>query len=479
MATALEIFLRRQTESWVIAPQGNRLAERVQHKLAQLAPQTAVAPLPKILLIANDPVEFLSGFWAACIAQAPVFLANPNWETQEWQQVLSLAQPDLIWGTLPVDWRPMPNHSTTVTEKGWIMVPTGGSSGNIQFAIHTWDTLSASVIGVQKFFDCSPIHSFCVLPLYHVSGLMQFLRSCITGGQFIWSPLQTFIDPVHNHSQATPVTIGSDLLLEEFFLSLVPTQLRRLLFSREKIEWLRRFRVVFLGGAPAEPELLNQAKIAGISLAPTYGMTETASQIVTLKPEAFLSGQASVGQVLPHAQVKILSSAGEVLPVGETGHISIQSSALFLGYYPQQLPAGCNFASDDLGYMDQTGQLFVVGRSSQKIITGGENVFPSEVAAMIQATGLVKDVCVIGLPDQEWGQVVTAVYVANPTLVGLEQLQHALQGQLSRIKHPKQWIAVEALPRNPQGKINQQKLLELLRYLVPSLPAAENSDSTG
>jgi O-succinylbenzoic acid--CoA ligase len=107
-----------------------------------------------------------------------------------------------------------------------------------------------------------------------------------------------------------------------------------------------------------------------------------------------------------------------------------------------------------LGYFDDLGELHLVGRSSSKIITGGENVFPAEVEAGIRATQLVSDVCVIGIPDRDWGEAVTAAYVlANPD-ISLSQLQQATSDRLTHFKRPKQWIAFDSLPRNAQGKLN-------------------------
>jgi len=227
--------------------------------------------------------------------------------------------------------------------------------------------------------------------------------------------------------------------------------------------WLSNFQTVLLGGAPAWAELLEQARRHRIPLALTYGMTETASQVVTLKPEAFLAGNNSCGQVLPHAQVTIRSSTGELLGSNQTGIITIQADSLALGYYPEAetlnpKPKIQNLKSDDLGFFDEQGYLTIIGRRSNKIITGGENVFPAEVEAAILATQLVADVCVIGLPDQYWGQVVTAVYVPSSLKVFSASLRAAVEDKLSKFKRPKYWIQVESLPRNPQGKVNYEQL---------------------
>jgi O-succinylbenzoic acid--CoA ligase len=136
---------------------------------------------------------------------------------------------------------------------------------------------------------------------------------------------------------------------------------------------------------------------------------------------------------------------------------------LALGYYPESQIIAPQFATDDLGYLDAEGYLYIVGRNSQKIITGGVNVFPAEVEAAIFATNLVSDVVVIGIPDSYWGEAVTAIYVARSHEVLPEHLAVAIASTLSKFKQPKHWLSVASLPRNSQGKINQKELLSLLK----------------
>jgi len=440
-------------EDWLIGYDSREFYQLSQRLFLDWSQQTNQGTTLKILLAEQDPIRFLASFVAACAANCEIFLCNPNWVEQEWNQVFDLVQPDLILGqqlNLP---RHQGRHGGIAPTEGrhggatptGIMIPTGGTSGKIRFAIHTWDTLMASVRGFQQYFGHKEINSFCVLPLYHVSGLMQFLRSFTTGGKLMILPFKAVVEGAGNIDPT------------KFFISLVPTQLARLLTPNASA-WLSRFQTVLLGGAPAWAELLKQARSYNIPLALTYGMTETASQIVTLKPEVFLRGNNSSGQVLPHAKVTIRSSTGEHLGANNTGIITIKSDSLMLGYYPELLANHPYFQPDDLGFLDDKGYLTIIGRNSNKIITGGENVFPAEVEAAIQATQLVTDVCVTGIPDSKWGQVVTAVYVPRTEAVSTELLQAVLENKLSKYKQPKYWIQVESLSRNSQGKVNYEKL---------------------
>ena len=286
--------------------------------------------------------------------------------------------------------------------------------------------------------------------VYHVSGLMQWMRSLLTDGQLIITSFKTVEAEEWINFNPT-----------DYFISLVPTQLHRLLQSPSLTHWLSQFQIVLLGGAPPWLELLEQSRLHQIPLALTYGMTETASQIVTLKPSDFLRGNNSCGQVLPHAEIKIYDKNGKELKTNQTGIIKIKADSLMLGYYQDNFNPNLRintFTPDDLGYWDEQGYLTLVGRQTNKIITGGENVFPTEVEAVIRATGLVKDICVIGKTDQYWGEIVVAVYVPDSKEVSQAQLEQAILGKLSKFKHPKLWISVEQLPRNSQGKINQQQI---------------------
>lgn len=450
MQAALNYLKKRAADDWLISydsRQFNQLVEELYLELTQLLSCGS----PKILLAEREPVRFLAGFIAACAAGCPVFLANPSWVEQEWEQVFALVQPDLIlghgdWGLTVKNYHPSPQP--TIFNPQWIMIPTGGSSGKIRFAIHTWETLMASVRGFQQYFNLNQVNSFCVLPLYHISGLMQFLRSFTTNGQLIFLPFKEL-----------EFRSKTDIELSEFFISLVPTQLQRILQNPASANWLAQFKTVLLGGAPAWTEILEQARYCGIRLAPTYGMTETASQIATLKPADFLKGDNGCGQVLPHVKVTICSPTGKYLGINQTGIITIQAKSLALGYYPEFFRED-KLQLDDLGFFDDHGNLNIVGRSSNKIITGGENVYPSEVEAAIRATHLVDDVCVIGLPDKHWGQVVTAIYVSSNSFT-TAALQAALRNKLSKFKYPKHWIAVETIPRNCQGKVNREQLQKI------------------
>ncbi|MBW4657545.1 MAG: 2-succinylbenzoate--CoA ligase [Drouetiella hepatica Uher 2000/2452] len=449
MTSPIALLRQRSRDSWLIGLDCHSLTKRAEDQLQTLMQEGDRKP-PTVLLAEPDPADFVAGFIAACAAQCPIFLGNPHWVEAEWQQVFEQIQPDVILGEVK-EFQGVRSKKGKLPEPGWIMIPTGGSSGQVRFAVHTWQTLTASVMGFQQHFESDTINSCCTLPLYHVSGLMQMLRSLLTGGKLAIVPFKQL------DFKQPPEFDPTD-----FFISLVPTQLQRLLQDPEAIAWLSQFRTVLLGGAPAWDDLLAAARRHQIQLAPTYGMTETASQVATLKPVDFLAGKTGSGRALPHAKIQIVDPQNQPMERGQVGAIAIQSASLALGYYGNwgALPQ-TTFQTDDVGYLDAEGYLHIVGRASRKIITGGENVFPDEVEAAIRATGLVADVCVVGLPDRQWGEGVTAVYVPCHPEVEVAQIQGAIASRLSRFKQPKRWVIVEALPRNAQGKISYESVKTL------------------
>jgi O-succinylbenzoic acid--CoA ligase len=461
---------------WLICDNSQQLlalVEQLHSELTEISKQRGTRP--KIILAEREPVKFLARFLAACAANCPVFLCNPDWGTQEWQQVFELVQPDIVWGIENREWEVVSHPYSLVTECSrstlltpWllsavevhspqIMIPTGGSSGKIKFAIHTWETLSASVQGFTEYFQLQQVNSFCVLPLYHVSGLMQFMRSFTTRGKLVILSFKTL-----ESGQIFPIQPS------EFFISLVPTQLQRLLQNPELTQWLAQFETVMLGGAPAWNELLEKARFHNIRLAPTYGMTETASQIATLKPDDFLKGKINSGQILPHAQVTIRNQQGEVLNANQIGNITIQAKSLTFGYYPNPWENQDYLQVDDLGFLDSQGYLNIIGRNSDKIITGGENVYPAEIESAIRETQMVIDVCVIGVPDKHWGQILTAIYVPQDANTSYLAIQTLLKQKLSKFKVPKHWICINNLPRNSQGKVNRQALQQIATKFLQS-----------
>jgi o-succinylbenzoate---CoA ligase len=430
------LFCQRLAAGWLVGVDGAVVIDRAERILTEFAQS-----LPQFIAIGTpDPIEFIATLMAGCRWGVPIFLCNPRWGAVEWAQVSLLT-----------------DRVDPQLHQNLIMIPTGGSSGSIKFAIHTWETLSASAWGFQEFYGLDKINSVCTLPLYHVSGLMQLVRSLLTDGKL------AIVAFYQLGSDAN--TLIRQLDLDRYFISLVPTQLAKLLAL--DVNWLTSFQTILIGGAPPSLELLNTAILARLPLALTYGMTETASQVTSLKPAEFLDGNNSCGRVLPHASIQLMTTDDDRVQT-----LRIQAKSLMLGYFPQlSLPK--YFEPDDVGTFNFDGYLTILGRNSGKIITGGENVFPIEVVDVIMATDLVADVWVIGLPDRYWGQIVTAIYVAKERQVSIEILKSAIVDKISNYKIPKQWICVDRIPRNALGKISMPEVAALAVSIVDRVSRSE------
>jgi len=362
-----------------------------------------------------------------------VFLRDPKWgaaeQTQFEEMIQAVAAPCAEGG-------------------GWLCIPTGGTSGRLRFARHDEKTLGAAARGFVEHFGVRQVNVLDVLPAYHVSGLMARVRCAETGGKRVawtWKQLEAGDWP----------ELPSEG--DGWFLSLVPTQLQRLLASASSVERLKQFRAAAIGGGPLWPELADAAAAAGVPVSICYGMTETAAMIAAQRMEDFAAGDRSCGNVMPHARVEMVDEGtGAVLPQGAPGLVRITGEAIFRGYWPEVTEERA-LLTEDLGQLDGQGWLTILGRRDAVIISGGKKVHPGEVEAVLRASGAFDDVAVVGVPDSEWGQRVVACYPARAEKLDTAKVEAALEG-LVAYKRPKQFLAVSAWPRNAQGKIVRKAL---------------------
>ncbi len=397
-------------------------------ELAQLLGGEMSAGARRVLVANDDADAFRAEFARAVAGGGEVFLGNPQWSAAQRSE----------FEQLPV--APMENTKAQLG-LGWLMIPTGGSSGRLKFARHDNYTIAAAVRGFTQHFGVARVNALGLLPLYHVSGFMAWMRCVVTGGDFLagsWKQIE---------AGARPVLPAKE---DGWVLSLVPTQLERLLREPAAAEWLRGFRIVFLGGAPAWPELLDRAAAAGVPLSLSYGMTETAAMIAALRPEEFARGERSSGRVMPHVRVVL----------GDDDVICVSGRSVFRGYYPDWRHERKMFETADVGRFDSARRLTVLGRRDAVIITGGEKVQPLDVEAVLKsATGCAR-VAVIGVADREWGERVVAVY-ADGESFDVERARAAAQRELSAPQRPKDYLALTEWPLSEAGKLSRGQLRAL------------------
>jgi o-succinylbenzoate---CoA ligase len=303
-----------------------------------------------------------------------------------------------------------------------LMFTSGTTAGPKPVAL-SYDNWLWNAIGSALALGLDPAERWlCPMPLAHVGGLSIQIRSAIYGTTVV---LQDRFDT----ERALTALMDPDERVT--LVSLVPTMLARLLDAglREPPA-LRR---VLLGGGPIAPALLRRAAEAGVSVAPSYGMTEACSQIAT-------DGVPLLGTELQ------VAGDGEVLVRGRT------VSAGAVG------PDGW-LHTGDLGRFDEAGRLVIDGRKADTIVTGGENVAPAEVEAVLLEHPGVADAAVFGRRDEQWGEAVIAhVVLSDGVPVTSDELRAHCAGRLAPFKVPKRVEMVESVPRSVTGKLLRREL---------------------
>ncbi len=308
---------------------------------------------------------------------------------------------------------------------------TSGTSGGprpvgLTYGNHLWSAVgSAFNLGVDP-----GDRWLCCLPLYHVAGLEIALRSVIYGTGAI---VQDGFDParVEDSLERQGVTL----------ISLVTTQLSRLLEAGVDLSGPR---AILVGGGPVPLEVLEEAVARGASVVQTYGLTEAASQVTTLSPQDARRKLGSAGRPLLTTHLRI-----------QDGEILVQGPVVAPGCADEDgwLHTG------DLGWIDEEGFLYVEDRLGDLIISGGENVLPTEVEDVLLRHPDVADAAAVGRADPEWQQAVAAVVVLRDgATIGAEDLRRHCAGLLASYKVPKRFEFVSELPRTPSGKLVRRAL---------------------
>ncbi len=294
-------------------------------------------------------------------------------------------------------------------------------------------------------------------PLYHVGGLLcTTLATLMLGGHLI---LQRAFDPGNairaiQESRVT-VTFGVPAML--LFISQHPD------FESADLSSLR---VVAVGGAPLPEPLLRLYLDRGIPAVSGYGLTETAAMATAMPADRVIEKLGSSGSAPLLTEIKLIDSELRTLAVaGESGEICVRGGNVTKGYWNRPDETREAFTSDgwfrtgDIGYMDSDGFLYVQDRLKDMVITGGENVYPAEVESVLYDHPDIAEVAVIGAPDERWGERVVAVVATKAgRSITLESLRSFAEGRLARYKLPSELRLVDALPRNPTGKVLKQEL---------------------
>ncbi len=311
------------------------------------------------------------------------------------------------------------------------VILTSGTGGRpraveLTYGNHLWSAIGAGVrIGV------APTDRWlCCLPLHHIGGLSIVLRCALYRIPIVLEPFDAARSGATFERAA--VTI----------VSLVPTMLGRLLDAGAPVDSLR---CAVIGGAAAPRALIERALAAGAPVAPTYGLTETASQVATMPPGEVRERPGSAGPPILSTEVRI----------NDEGRICVRGPTVAPGV------AGPDewLVTGDLGRVDEDGYLYVLGRADDVIVTGGKNVLPAEVEEVLATHPAVADVAVHARADPEWQHAVAAhVVLAGDRRASEDDLRGFCRERLAPHKVPKAFVFVAELPRNAQGKLLRDRL---------------------
>ena len=330
-----------------------------------------------------------------------------------------------------------------------VVVFTSGTTGDPEGVVLTLGNVLASATASAFRLGLLPDDCWHVpLPMYHMGGLAPVYRSVLYGTAL---SVQRGFDP--------GATLTALRAADATAVSLVPTMLERLLEAGSFPD----LRFVLLGGAACPPDLLERAQDRGVPVAPTYGMTEAASQIATARPEEARVRPESVGNPVVFADVTVVDDDGAVCDAGEAGELVVDGPMVTPGYLDagrtDEAFTARGLRTGDLGHRDEAGRLYVHGRVDDRIVTGGENVDPAEVAAALRSHPAVEDCAVVGVPDEEWGQRVAALVVGSGS-VSAAALRGHCRDRLAGYKLPRTVAFAEELPRTASGTVDRSAVRE-------------------
>lgn len=321
-------------------------------------------------------------------------------------------------------------------EKVFCIINTSATTGKFKSVPVRWLQIeahvkaSANVLGVEEHDNW-----LVVLPMFHVSGLSIILRTLYNGTRA--TIREKFSEQVVLEALKTD---------EVTMVSLVPTVLQRIV---ERIQ-VPTLRAILLGGEFIPMPLLQECAQRNLPVYKTYGMSETFAQSTTFSIQEYPNKLASVGYPLQGVTIEIRNPDEEGV-----GEVWLSSPMLMKGYLNKEPIKGA-FNTDDIGYVDKNGFLYLLNRRKDIIISGGENIYPKEIEDVLYEMNGINECAVIPITDSKWGQVPVLCVVTNRSE---EDISQYLLSRLAKYKVPKRMIYFDALPKNSMGKILRQDLI--------------------
>jgi long-chain acyl-CoA synthetase len=457
---------------------------RVSNRVATALLRAGVQPGDHVALYAPNAYQWLAFYFGVLKSGAVVVTLSSLLKRDELRRIMDNAQPKVLFAGEEQlaelgDRRDYPYLKNVIGKGGDIpyedlvemgsdsfgavdldrhntaaILYTGGTTGIPKGVMLTHENLNTSIHNVSHYERSShKDRALCFLPLNHVFGQVHIMNATVySGGSLLLQSsfdLEKVIETIERHN------------VTKFFA--VPTIYIRLLALKDLKEKLGSLRYTFSAAASMAAELVREWKRRmDLNIYEAYGMTESASMVTYNHYYRHVIG--SVGTPVTNVEVQIRDLEGNVLGAKEEGEICIRGRNIMKGYLNQPEETRAVFWEDwfrsgDIGTIDEDGYLYIVDRLKDMIITGGENVYPREVEEILYTRPEVEECTVIGLPDEEYGERVTAFIIPKQGhQVDPTQLKSYLKTKLSPFKVPKEFITVDDLPKSSAGKILKREL---------------------
>ena len=349
------------------------------------------------------------------------------------------------------------DRARRIGEGAALVLQTSGTGGRPKAAVLTFENLIASAEASAEMLGADEEGRWLLcMPLFHIGGLSILIRSALFGSSVV----------LHERFDAERVarSLDEDRVTR---VSFVATMLAKVIAARGDRRAPESLELVLLGGGPASQDLLSRARDLHYPIAPTYGLTEAASQVATRPPSAPVASETDLSgglEALPGVEIRIADADGKRVGAGVDGEIQLRGPILMKAYL-DDLEATSRvlregwFSTGDVGRLDLKGHLRVLDRRSDLILSGGENIYPAEVESVLTAHPDIEDAAVIGIPNKEYGASPVAYVVLHPnTELNPASLNSFCRDRLAAYKVPIDFIAIPELPRTPSGKLQRRHL---------------------